>query len=183
MQEMKTTWHRVLAIGLVTLLVCIAIMSVLSFMLRGGPHLFRREGRTEVLHAPRTVSAVSTNGLIMADGSVVKIPYVVEVPTNLPLLQEALKRGIEIDQQGHVVGLIKVWHWCGNDPIRSHVGRIDLSGLLLFAGARPAEGVSTNHFPASEQIDLREWGLNISQYMSMQGIAIENEMVTEQPRP
>lgn len=119
----------------------------------------------------------------MADGSVVKIPYVVEVPTNLPLLQEALKRGIEIDQQGHVVGLIKVWHWCGNDPIRSHVGRIDLSGLLLFAGARPAEGVSTNHFPASEQIDLREWGLNISQYMSMQGIAIENEMVTEQPRP
>lgn len=176
---MKTTIHRVLVILFLTLLVGVGIACLLPFVLPGGPHLFRRTGRIEVLLDPKVVQAVSMQGLILADGSIVKIPYVSEVPTNLPVLQEAVKRGVEIDQQGHVVGLIKVWHWCGNDPVRSHVGRVDLSSLLLFAGSRPAQGVSTNHFPVAEMIDLREWGLDISQYMGMQAIAMQIEMETE----
>ena len=179
-QEMRTTVHRVLVIILVTLLICVGIASVLPFILPGGPHLFRRTGPTEVLNDPRSVQTVSPHGLILVDGSLVKIPYVAEIPTNLPVLQEAIKRGVEVDRQGHVVGLIKVWHWCGNDPIRSHVGRIDLSGLLLFAGARPDQSVPTNEIPVGEKIEMRKWGLNISQYMSMQMIKTAIEMGTEQ---
>ncbi len=51
---------------------------------------------------------------------------------------------------------------------------------MRVAGAEPAQGVSNGHFRVAEKIDLREWGLNMSQYISMQGVAMEIEMETEQ---
>jgi hypothetical protein len=176
---MKTTFGRTLVIILLTLIAYVVVMWCLQLFMPGGRHFFRRVGRVEVLNAPAGVRQITPGGLVLENGSLVKIPYVEHVPTNLAVLVAAVSSGVEIDKDGHVIGLIKVWHWCGNDPIRSHIGRIDLTGLLLFAGATPTQSVPTNAFPVAEKINLTEWGLDISQYMRMQTIPTMIEMLTE----
>lgn len=168
---MKSTLRRAVVISLLTLLACGCVvwcLPCLSIIVTG---LLRHDGKVEVLQAPRMVRQITAEGLLLENGSLVKIPYVQNIPTDLPVLVAATQRGVEIDKDGQVIGLIKVWHWCGNDPIRSHVGRIELTGLLLFAGATPTEAALTNVVPVAQKVDLEKWGLNISQYMQMQHVA------------
>ena len=33
------------------------------------------------------------------------------------------KHGVEVGADGRVFGLVRVWHWCGNDPVGYHPGR------------------------------------------------------------
>ena len=174
---MKTTPCRAVVISLLTLLACWGFLWCLPFWGLIATGLLRHEGKMEALHEPRLVWQITAEGLVLENGSLVKIPYVQNIPTNLPVLMAATQRGVEIDKDGQVIGLIQIWHWCGNDPIRSHVGRIDLTGLLLFAGATPTEAALTNVVPVAQEVDLEKWGLNISQYMQMQHLAwrIEEE--------
>ena len=130
-----------------------------------GP--FRHEGHAETLQTPRQIRQITPEGLILENGTLLKIPYVQSIPTNLPVLLAATQRGVEVEPSGQVIGLIKVWHWCGNDPVLSHRGRVDLTGLLLLAGATPTEPDLTNAVPRPEHIDLEKWGLNIDQYLQM----------------
>jgi hypothetical protein len=168
---MKTALRRAVVISLLTLLACAAVLwdlPYLGFIVTG---LRRHDGRVEVLQAPSLVRQITAEGLVLENGSLVKIPFVQNIPTNLPVLVAAIQRGIEVEPTGHVIGLIKVWHGCGNDPVLSHVGRIDLTGLLIFAGATPTEAVLTNIVPVPQKIDLGKWGLEDSQYRQMNIVA------------
>ncbi len=42
------------------------------------------------------------------------------------------KRGVEIGSNGEVYGLVRVHHWCGNDPVREHIARVDISDVMTF---------------------------------------------------
>ena len=159
---MKTSFRKVVVISVVMLLACVAGSMLLPFV-----GIFRHEGHAETLQAPRQIRQITPEGLILENGALLKIPYVQSIPTNLPVLLAATQRGVEVEPSGQVIGLIKVWHWCGNDPVLSHLGRVDLTGLLLFAGATPTEPDLTNAVPRPERIDLEKWGLNISQYLDM----------------
>ncbi|MCX7009975.1 MAG: hypothetical protein NTY53_22495 [Kiritimatiellaeota bacterium] len=168
---MKTTLRRAVVISLLTLLVCGAVLWMLPFLDLIIMRLRRHDGPAETLQAPSAVRQITPEGLVLANGALLKIPYVQTIPTNLPVLVAATQSGVAVEPTGHVIGLIKVWHWCGNDPVRSHVGRIDLTGLLIFAGAAPTEAALTNVVPVAQKVDLRKWGLNISQYSQMNIVA------------
>ena len=70
----------------------------------------------------------------LADGRVLKLPGIDLLPVQSIALSEATKRGVEIANDGRVFGLVRVHHWCGNDPIREHIARIDVAELLEFVG-------------------------------------------------
>jgi len=62
----------------------------------------------------------------------VQLPGFHKLPKTSIALREATKRGIEIDSNGRVFGLCRVHHWCGNDPVREHIARVDLAHMLIF---------------------------------------------------
>lgn len=47
-------------------------------------------------------------------------------------MAEATKRGVEVGVDGRILGLVRTHHWCGNDPVREHIARIDLSDMMIF---------------------------------------------------
>jgi len=86
----------------------------------------------DVLEAPQTVSGWSEDGLQLTDGRTIQLPGLQKLPTKSAALNEATKRGIEIASDGRVFGLVRVHHWCGNDPVREHISRVNIAELLKF---------------------------------------------------
>ena len=86
------------------------------------------------LETPAAVEGWTPKGLDLADGRQVILPGVVALPANSPVLAEAVRQGVEISPEGQVYGLVKVHHWCGNDPVRKHLAKVNLAEMLLFAG-------------------------------------------------
>lgn len=48
------------------------------------------------------------------------------------MLERATEHGVEVGADGRVIGLMDVWHSCGNDPVRDHVARVGLAYLLMY---------------------------------------------------
>jgi hypothetical protein len=86
----------------------------------------------ERLQSPLTVRGWSRDGLLLEDGRLVPLPGIEALPTDSEALKQGTARGIEITPDGRVMGLLKVHHWCGNDPVRLHIVRVDLSYLLMW---------------------------------------------------
>src|SRR5436189_5371495 len=97
------------------------------------PHLdhWLRTGRffpvnlVERLDSPSSVRGWSEDGVVLADGRSIKLPGFRRLPTASKALSEATKRAVEITPDGRVVGLARVHHWCGNDPLGEHIARVD----------------------------------------------------------
>ena len=49
-------------------------------------------------------------------------------------MKELIARGVEIAPDGTVFGLAKIHHWCGNDPVRLHIARVDVAKVLSYLG-------------------------------------------------
>lgn len=93
----------------------------------------------ERLDSPVAVAGWNASGLLLPHGEVVPLPGLQELPRSSAALSEATRLGIERNADGRVYGLVRVHHWCGHDPIREHLARVDLSQLLLYAGeGRPS---------------------------------------------
>jgi hypothetical protein len=88
----------------------------------------------EVLRSPVAVVGWSEEALLLADGRPVKLPEIRVLPVRSEGLSRATRRGVELGQDGRVYGLVRVHHWCGNDPVREHIARVDLSYFLAFLG-------------------------------------------------
>jgi len=86
----------------------------------------------ERLDSPSSVRGWSEDSVSLADGRTVKLPGFRRLPKISKALSEATKRGVEITPDGRVVGLVRVHHWCGNDPVGEHVARVDLSLMLAY---------------------------------------------------
>ena len=115
-------------------LICILPVALCGFyfLLTGSPFpIFH----IETLNNAVKISAITADGLVTEDGRKLIIKHVQAIPTELPALRDAVRNGVEIDPEGYLVGRLKIQHWCGNDPVRYHLGRVNLSCLLLLSGA------------------------------------------------
>ena len=90
--------------------------------------------RIDELRSPIAVEGWSNTALLLADGRTVNLPGIRELPRSSTGLAQAILRGVELGRDGRVYALIPVHHWCGNDPVREHIARVDLSYLLMFVG-------------------------------------------------
>ncbi len=87
---------------------------------------------SERLEHPVVVESLTDKTLILADGRSVALPFIKRLPRNDPVFLKAMKLGVEVGQDGEVVGLITVYPFCGNDPYHWYTKRINLSDLAGF---------------------------------------------------
>jgi hypothetical protein len=119
----------------------------LTFYSRTGS--FRPIRRIDALDNAVAVTGWNSAGLQLADGRSISLPGVTSLPLTSLALAESTKRGVQIQSDGRVFGLVRVHHWCGNDPVREHLARVDLSQLLVFLQVvKPVPGTTTaDEFP------------------------------------
>jgi hypothetical protein len=118
----------------------------------------------EHLNHPVVVKEVIDKSLILADGRRVSLPFIKRLPMSDPVFLKALKHGVEVGQDGEVVGLITVYHYCGNDPYHSRTFRINLSDL---AGYMDPDGIDDSIVPLAAINDLKE---NESRWLDGHGL-------------
>lgn len=137
------------------------------WMLTGNFSLIRK---IETLQHPVAVTKWDAAGLCLADGRTVGVPGVSALPEDSPALHEALKRGVEVRQDGRIFALVRIHHWCGNDPVTEHVARIDLSDMMMFLRV----GRPTTPVPEAECLvnepggSFSDFGWNISEFLQFQ---------------
>ena len=107
----------------------------------------------ERLDRPVVVKAVTDNSLVLADGRNISLPFIKRLPRTDPVFLRALKHGVEVGQDGEVVGLIRVYRACGNDPYVWCTKRINLSDL---AGCMNSECIDDSIVHPSEIQLLKE---------------------------
>src|SRR5690242_13363191 len=74
--------------------------------------------------------------LIMAGGKTLTLPDVTNIPKEPRIWKDILDYGVELNTNGSSYALVHVHHWCGNDPVRYHLARVDLSSLCIEINAR-----------------------------------------------
>ncbi|MDR3457727.1 MAG: hypothetical protein P4N60_09800 [Verrucomicrobiae bacterium] len=155
----------------------IAVLAVLAVVAAPRIAFYRLTGRftpihkIETLHAPVAVKGWTPDGLSLADGRTVSLPGIHALPAVSPALSELTKRGVELSADGRVYGLVLVHHWCGNDPVREDISRVDISDALMFLHigqtAAPVPESGTTARAAGGR--FTEWGWNISEYVQFIG--------------
>jgi hypothetical protein len=98
----------------------------------------RKERMIETLASPVEVTGWTPTGLHLADGRSVMPRGMRSLPGASVALAEATKRGIELAGDGRTYGLVRVHHWCGNDPVGEHIARVDLALFLEYLGEEQA---------------------------------------------
>ena len=156
------------AIAALILGVALAWPRIVFFMRTGH---FTPVQKIETLHHPVAVTSWGFDGLHLADGRTVQLPGFRSLPTNSVALTEATKHGVEINTGGRVCGLVQIHHWCGNDPVRKQLARVDLSDMMMFlrvgqTDAPVPEPDSTAKTPGGK---FTKWGWNISEYVQFLG--------------
>lgn len=104
----------------------LVVLSALYFMCTGSPIPL---WHVEHLEEPVQVREVTREALVLDDGRRVTLPHVAAIPVDSPVFQAALQRGIEVGNGGSLYGLIKIYHWCGHDPVRYDLSRVNLDEL------------------------------------------------------
>ncbi|MBS1718016.1 MAG: hypothetical protein JSS72_09835 [Armatimonadetes bacterium] len=121
----------------------------------------------ESLQNPVAVDGFSKDGLHLHGGKVLMLPGYKELPESSQILTAATKEGVEISPSGRVYGLLRIWHWCGNDPLKNDVRRIDLSSLLdVLQQGKPLRQMSEEKKSwLAGSSEFREWGWSLSGYV------------------
>ena len=108
---------------------------------------------SEQLDHPVVVKALTDKTLVLADGRSVALPFIKRLPKSDPVFLKALTRGVEVGQDGEVVGLIRDYRTRGNDPFLWTDRRINLSDL---AGLMNPDGIDDSIVPAEQIKDLKK---------------------------
>ena len=108
----------------------LALVAVVAFLLA----ILHGRRIVEELRSPVAVKGWTEESLLLSDGRAIKLPDIKVLPLSSTALTEATRRGVELSHSGRVYGLVRVHHWCGNDPVREHIARVDLSYLVAFLG-------------------------------------------------
>lgn len=122
--------------------------------------------KIETLQNPIAVTRWNSEGLILADGRMVQLPGLRSLPISSAALTEATKRGVEVGTDGRIRGLVSIHHWCGNDPVREHIARVDLADMMTFlrVGEPVARVPNADFLPLAPGGQFTEWGWNVSEY-------------------
>ena len=163
-------WKTTIWLGSIAALVLgtvIAWPSIEFFLITGSVFPVRR---IETLQDPAPVIGWSSDGLRLADGRTLQLPGLCSLPKVSDALTEATRRGVEIHADGRVWGLMRVHHWCGNDPVREHIARVDLSDLMTFLHVgEPVGPVPDMQYTAEEPGGrFTEYGWNVSEFFMFQ---------------
>ena len=153
-------------------------LPVFYFLLTGSPIPIIH---VESLQHPVRVLSWNQGGLLLRDGRTLRLPGVHSLPSTSAALTELTKRGVEIAPDGHIYCLVDVHHWCGNDPVRKDLRKVDLSAALQFLHV----GETDTPLRLAEQTarapggSFSEWGWNVSEawrFLSWQrASAVANE--------
>lgn len=84
------------------------------------------------LDHPVSVTGWDGDGLVLSDGRHVLPKGMEKLPKDSATLQIATSRGVEVAMDGRIFGLLELWHWCGNDPVKYDLQKIDLAQLLAY---------------------------------------------------
>jgi hypothetical protein len=125
--------------------------------------------KIESLQNPIAVTSWSRDGLHLADGRTVQLPGFRSLPTNSPTLTEATKRGVEIRTDGRIWGLVKIHHWCGDDPVREHIAKVDLSDMMIYLRVgEPVTPMPAESLASEPGGRFTEYGWNASEFLQFQ---------------
>lgn len=116
--------------------------------------------RVENLKDAAAVNHVISNRLVLVDGREVVIPHVTSLPSNSPVFIAAIERGVETTEDGQVFVLLKLHHWCGNDPVRYDLRRLNLSELVVALDPDCIEGVELTEDDKASLARLKRFDLN-----------------------
>lgn len=110
----------------------------------------------------------------LPDGRTVALPGVRNLPLTSRALTEVTLRGVEVATNGRIYGLVRVHHWCGNDPVREHIARVDISKMLLMLQVGLAispvnEAITSSCRPGGQ---FSEFGWNVSEFGMLQKVDI-----------
>src|SRR5689334_11591668 len=94
----------------------------LYFALKRG---FKPRKIIDTLESPTRIVAVREAGLITLEGKVLTLPNVPIIPKERRVVKDILDYGVEVNTNGSLYALVHVHHWCGNDPVRFHLARVD----------------------------------------------------------
>lgn len=120
----------------------------------------------ETLHGPVAVAGIEKNGLRISDNRLLNIPGAATLDLPPAISRDIMKHGVEIAPDGTILALLRVHHWCGNDPVRVHFARLELASVLLLIredndrvtdyGVSP--GISMMEVPYAELKDIYSAG-------------------------
>lgn len=136
-------------IGAAILTIAVAVAGA-GYVYRENLHFYLRTGHfspiniVDSLVAPLGVAEFTAAGLRTVEGSWIPLPGVAGIEPPPAVLRDVKKYGVEVTPEGSVFALVRVHHWCGNDPVRFHLARVDLSSLLLLLGPGGSQG-ATEH--------------------------------------
>ena len=115
-----------------TLLIVLAVPLGLHTLMTGSPiplwHI-------ETLVSPVAVQSVEADELVLEDGRHIRLPLMSSLPKSNPLFLAAIREGVEVREDGEVMGLVWVDRSCGHDPFVWTKYKINLSELA--AGLEP----------------------------------------------
>lgn len=124
------------------------------------------------LQSPIAVIGWSSDGISLADGRKVQLRGFKSLPVSSQALAEITKRGIEVTGDGSVYGLVRVHHWCGNDPVGEHIARVEVSELLTFLeeGERAESADSATKFRIRREMGFSEHGWDIGEFIQFETV-------------
>jgi hypothetical protein len=156
------------------IIVCLsaAVLSAAALVVLPRIGFFMLTGRffpihkIERLNNSVPVKSWTPEGLALSDGRTVLLPGIHALPGVSPALTEMTKRGVEIAPNGNVYGLVRIHHWCGNDPVREDIVRVDLAEAMTFlhVGRTDAPVPQSDSTAREAGGRFTEWGWNISEY-------------------
>jgi hypothetical protein len=155
---------------IIPLLAC-AVLVV--WVIAGSRYRFDRPVRkVDSLRSPIAVIGWSSDGISLADGRKVQLRGFKSLPTSSQALAEITKRGIEVTGDGSVYGLVRVHHWCGNDPVDEHIARVEISELLTFLeeGERADPAGSASKFRIHREMGFSEHGWDIGEFIQFETV-------------
>jgi hypothetical protein len=96
----------------------------------------------ETLQTPVRIGSITENGLLTADGKLLLLPGITNVVISESVKKDIVEHGVETAPDGAIYALVRVHHWCGNDPVVFHLARVNLSSLLLLIEDQPRRRVA-----------------------------------------
>jgi hypothetical protein len=103
---------------------------VVLVVLSALPLVVRPFRYAERLNHPVAVAGVTQEALRLADGTLLRVPYIRRIPRNDPVLGAVLERGVERDSQGKVHALLTVYPTCGMTLYRHYTYRVNLGHVI-----------------------------------------------------
>ncbi|HKQ38759.1 MAG TPA: hypothetical protein VJ063_11825 [Verrucomicrobiae bacterium] len=147
---------------------------------------FRPIERTHYLGSTNLVTTWNSDGFRLADGRLVQLPGFQKLPEKSDALSEVIKYGIELGTNDRVYGLVRVHHWCGNDPVKRDIVKVDVAKMLAFLKEGELLPGHKEAIAFAELGPLRgfsEWGWNMSDYVTFKVLAEMPDTILEEMAP